>query len=305
MTDELFICSMAQMSYYDKEYIEKCFACKTENDMNLELGMYLSCVPFFFDASETGYCDAQVYICNTQKNELLIACRGTESLSDILIDLKLWRDNLYDIYYHNNFQSIKNTYGIPKIHKGFYEQYHTIKFIINQKISLYLLENACDPVIIFTGHSLGGALSTIGAVCAAIQFKHKNINIQCYTFGSPKVGNSAFVNIFNTFVTKSIRYVNNMDPVPMLPFFGYRHVKGLKHLGGIPCTFPILYSNKTDHYIANYKKELAKTSPPVSRIVKVSSVVKAAGLFLFMRFVFYLYISFTREMVQHRDLLLV
>ena len=177
MTDSIFICSIAQMSYYDKEYVEKCFAGKIVN--NMELDKKLLCTPFFFDASETGYCDAQVYICYTQKNELLITCRGTESLSDIVTDLKLWRDNLYDISYHNNFQSLKKTFGIPKIHTGFYEQYHTIKYIIHQKISLYLLENK-DPVIIFTGHSLGGALATIGAACASIQFKHLNLNIQCF-----------------------------------------------------------------------------------------------------------------------------
>ena len=256
MTDSIFICSIAQMSYYDKEYVEKCFAGKIVN--NMELDKKLLCTPFFFDASETGYCDAQVYICYTQKNELLITCRGTESLSDIVTDLKLWRDNLYDISYHNNFQSLKKTFGIPKIHTGFYEQYHTIKYIIHQKISLYLLENK-DPVIIFTGHSLGGALATIGAACASIQFKHLNLNIQCYTFGSPKVGNSNFVKIFDTFVTKSIRFVNNMDPVPMMPYFGYVHVKGLTHLNNTcEYTFPIIHSDKEDHFIDNYKKELTK-----------------------------------------------
>ena len=103
----MFICTMAQMSYYDKEHVDQCFAGKLENDM--DLATHLSCTPFFFDAKETGYCDAQVYICRTKKNELLITCRGTESVSDIITDLKFWRDNLYDIYYHNNFQSFKRT----------------------------------------------------------------------------------------------------------------------------------------------------------------------------------------------------
>lgn len=254
MDDSIFMCSMSQMAYCDKKYVDNCFECKIKNDMNLNT--YLLCLPYFFDANETGYCDAQVYICITKKNELLITCRGTESLSDIMTDLKFWSDNLYDIYYHNNFQSYKKTYGIPKIHTGFYEQYHTIKFIIHQKITQYL-ENTINPVIIFTGHSLGGALATIGAACASIQFKHiKDINIQCYTFGSPKVGNSSFVNIFNTFITRSIRCVNNMDPVPMMPYFGYTHVKGLKHLNLTKHMFPVIYCNKTDHSLVNYKKQL-------------------------------------------------
>jgi predicted lipase len=257
MSDHVFICTMAQMAYCDKAYVDDCFTSKVENDMNLPA--HLSCTPIFFDASETGYCDAQVYICYTQKNELVITCRGTECLSDIITDLKLWRDNLYDIYYHNNFQKYKTTYGIPKVHAGFYEQYHTIKDLIYQHINTYL-NTAVTPVIIFTGHSLGGALATIGAACMAVQFKHRAPNIQCYTFGSPKVGNADFVNIFNAFVNQSVRYVNNKDPVPMTPYFGYTHVKGLKHLNNAidiyKYTFSLIYSDKNDHYMDNYKKHV-------------------------------------------------
>lgn len=268
MSDDMFICSMAEMAYFNKEYVEECFSCKTDNEIKNEinLSVNLICTPYFFDASETGYCDAQVYICNTKKNELLITCRGTESLSDIITDLKLWRDNLYDIYYNNNFQKYKTKFSIPKVHAGFYEQYHTIKDIIYQKIHTYL-ETEENPVIIFTGHSLGGALATIGAACMSIIFKHRNVNVKCYTYGSPKVGNYEFVNIFNTFVNKSVRYVNNKDPVPMTPYLGYAHVKGFQHLNNTidiyKFTFPIMYIDKNDHYICNYKKQLCKESKDI------------------------------------------
>lgn len=49
------------------------------------------------------------------------------------------------------------------------------------------------------------------------------------TAGSPRVGNAAFAKLFNSFVDTSIRIVNDLDPIPMVPpsFFGWRHVKGL------------------------------------------------------------------------------
>ena len=46
-----------------------------------------------------------------------------------------------------------------------------------------------------------------------------------YNYGSPRVGNRAFVACFNRLVPDSIRVINGTDLVPTLPaLLGYRHV---------------------------------------------------------------------------------
>ena len=221
-----------------------------EEDFKLKLKIkdiiyeYFEEEPIFFDSSSSGYNDAQAYFCFDKINKtLIVTCRGTESTQDIWSDLQFWQDTLYDVYYHNNYNNYRNLYKKPCLHTGFYNQYNTLKYIIYKHIHEYLyqvkegnrirkLNNKIIPRVIFTGHSLGGALATIAATCMSVQFmEHTNLVIECHTFGSPRVGNKSFVDIFNRFVHVSNRYVNDLDPVPMIPRFpGFYHVKGLRHI---------------------------------------------------------------------------
>src|SRR5262249_60026129 len=72
-----------------------------------------------------------------------------------------------------------------------------------------------DRPIWITGHSLGGAL----ALLAAWRFKRKFVPIhQVYTFGAPMVGNAETAEAIDRELPDRIfRYVNNQDPIPMLP----------------------------------------------------------------------------------------
>ena len=283
MTERLLkMCGFSDMAYCNGDYIDQCYGSTPCNDNDLVqscIHKHIKNKPFFFDAKETGHSDAQAYIFLTNDNELVISCRGTESRSDVLTDLKAWKNNLYDVYYHNNYCRFRNKFGVPTVHAGFYDQYNTIKFIIYHKIYNYLLTKPKNPKIVFTGHSLGGALATIGALCTAVQFSNRNdVEIKCYTYGSPRVGNSCFAKIFNKFVHESERIVNDLDPVPMIPrMTGYKHVKGLKHIcnddKGIGIftfnkayqkfnsfmfkIFKVIYYSKTeDHSLNEYERKL-------------------------------------------------
>lgn len=66
-----------------------------------------------------------------------------------------------------------------------------------------------------TGHSLGGAL----ALLAAWRFKRKFVPVhQVYTYGAPMVGNTETAAVIDReFGDKIYRYVNQQDPIPMLP----------------------------------------------------------------------------------------
>ena len=79
--------------------------------------------------------------------------------------------------------------------------------------------------VIFSGHSLGGALATLAAVQFAKQYP--DIVVSCVTFGSPRVGNGTFAQMFNKCCAGSFRFVNEDDPVPMGPTpIRFTHVKG-------------------------------------------------------------------------------
>ena len=236
----------------NKENIENIETWDEEKEEDFELKLKIKDVineyfeeePIFFDSSSSGYNDAQVYFCFDKINKtLIVSCRGTESTQDIWSDLQFWQDTLYDVYYHNNYHKYREFYKKPCLHTGFYNQYNTLKYIIYKHIHEYVyqvkegnrnrkLNSKIIPRVIFTGHSLGGALATIAATCMSVQFmEHTNLVIECHTFGSPRVGNQSFVNIFNRFVHVSNRYVNDLDPVPMIPRFpGFYHVKGLQHI---------------------------------------------------------------------------
>ncbi|KAK9083050.1 hypothetical protein Scep_029521 [Stephania cephalantha] len=96
--------------------------------------------------------------------------------------------------------------------------------------------------IYVTGHSLGGALATLLALelSSSLMARHGAIFVTMYNFGSPRVGNKRFVEIYNkiyelntTFscycykqkVKDSWRIVNHRDIIPTVPrLMGYCHV---------------------------------------------------------------------------------
>jgi triacylglycerol lipase len=79
------------------------------------------------------------------------------------------------------------------------------------------LELPQNTKIVCTGHSLGAAIATI--VASRLDAD------ELYTFGSPRVGNKAFVDEMMNDKIKHYRFVNNNDVVTTVPFafMGYRH----------------------------------------------------------------------------------
>lgn len=164
--------------------------------------------------------DCQAYACR-YRDSLTIVFRGTESFRDVLADLNMIRVRM-------DLPSISGN-NRPKVHWGFLRQFRTIESQVRDHITRYLEEdsstNPNPKKIIFSGHSLGGALGTL----ASVQFglENPNVPITCITFGSPRVGNSSFATMFDRCVQHSYRYVNEDDPVPMGPTpLRFRHVKG-------------------------------------------------------------------------------
>lgn len=102
------------------------------------------------------------------------------------------------------------------VHRGFYNIYLSIR----DKIWNWFNDNPWVENIFITGHSLGGALSTL---CA---YDFATSNPIHYSFAAPRSGNSIYANIFNEILPTSIRVNNTEDIIPALPpsdFNGYNY----------------------------------------------------------------------------------
>ena len=86
-----------------------------------------------------------------------------------------------------------------------------------------LMQDYPDYKLIVTGHSLGGALSTICGTDLAILLP--DVDVRVINFGAPRVGNEAFKELVESLPNLSItRLVHHMDVVPRTPMIGFKHV---------------------------------------------------------------------------------
>jgi hypothetical protein len=154
-----------------------------------------------FTSGKSARANAQaIAATNPQRNLAIWAFRGTQAdnPTDILSDA----DALPDEWSNGG-----------KVHRGFKNAFD----IVSQDLSEWASSNR-GKKIIFTGHSLGAALATLAA-----SIHH---GCQLVTFGSPLVGNNAFVESV-TGKCEIARYVNCCDVVTRVPppwVFGYQHV---------------------------------------------------------------------------------
>jgi len=146
----------------------------------------------------------------------------------------------------------KYLYGIYKI---LMDTIHILMHSINY-VKDKIKNNEDRVSVISTGHSLGGALATIFAYVYVSHVSNSgdfntlyprlNINIACFSLGSPKVFDKELANIFCSLTTNNsqsknryngeganvikgrityLRIVSHNDPIPMLPLkqFGFLH----------------------------------------------------------------------------------
>ncbi|KAI1338980.1 alpha/beta-hydrolase [Xylariaceae sp. FL0016] len=106
------------------------------------------------------------------------------------------------------------------VHSGFYTAWNEIKDDLLAGVEAAVAANPTYSVF-FTGHSLGGAVSTIAVAYA----REANVTADLYTFGSPRVGNEKFVSFVTDQAGAEYRVTHLDDPVPRLPpiILNYRH----------------------------------------------------------------------------------
>jgi hypothetical protein len=113
------------------------------------------------------------------------------------------------------------------VHSGFAKAYASVRADVQQLIDTAVGRDAEPWTVYVTGHSLGGALSTLCAydVAGRTRWAGAAPRVVVYNYGSPRVGNAVFAAEFNARVPNCWRVTNRADAVTQVPrLLGYCHV---------------------------------------------------------------------------------
>jgi triacylglycerol lipase len=185
-------------------------------------------------------------------DSIILAFRGTNTKSDWISDVIARQDK---------YPYVRDS-GL--VHRGFLDIYSSAR----KKIHSALNKLSIKKQLYITGHSLGGALTTLCALDILTNTKFTSPYV--YTFASPRVGNVIFSKTFDRRITCCHRIHNSNDLVPQLPplifrspktdqTYTYIHVKK-----GYEIEFQ-KGSISGNHIIGSYFSELAELDPAYTR----------------------------------------
>lgn len=117
----------------------------------------------------------------------------------------------------------------PRVHAGFGVAFDAVRARVMQRVLDFAGKAGAEKRrVVFTGHSLGGALATVAGLVAAdaLAATGAKAKAEVYTFGSPAAGDGTFVGLFNRAVSNSVRVVEPLDPIPRGSVTVFAHVRG-------------------------------------------------------------------------------
>ncbi|ORX88576.1 alpha/beta-hydrolase [Basidiobolus meristosporus CBS 931.73] len=177
---------------------------------------------------------------NEQDKQVVVSYRGTANLENWILD----------------FDFIPKSFVYPKeypntrVHRGFYEAANSVSAQVKAGLAKTLSiigSKSSDYELLVTGHSLGAAVATLGALDIKqiyLNPEHEDSfepellsvvdvsRIRLHNYGSPRVGDEAFAKLAYSTITngeedyqKLCRVTNQNDIVPRVPpeAFGYLH----------------------------------------------------------------------------------
>lgn len=153
---------------------------------------------------------------DVEKNALYVVFRGTDMLSDIIVDIRV----------ANVKFKVEGLIDEPDVgvRSGFYDTttYNEIHLqIIHQVKMIMKLHNMNHPTVYITGHSLGGASAVIFGLILRAYCSKNSIDccIHIHTYGCPVLGDVKYTNYINKQLTDDFRItrvVTKRDIVPRL-----------------------------------------------------------------------------------------
>jgi hypothetical protein len=148
--------------------------------------------------------------------DVYVAFRGTQTKNE-------WTSiNAILLPMNCAFDTFKN----GKVHLGFLNYYETIR----DSLLRYLKElSVAGKRVVFTGHSLGAALSTLATLDAAPRLRDCR-KISHYNFGCPRVFNPTLARNYETLPVTTFRIANTQDAVPAMPLASFGPID-FQHVG--------------------------------------------------------------------------
>ncbi|KII92720.1 hypothetical protein PLICRDRAFT_482508 [Plicaturopsis crispa FD-325 SS-3] len=152
------------------------------------------------------------------RKEIVVAFRGSQDIADFMTDAAVLQIPLILPGLTNH------DVGDAFVHSGFLFSFNSVA---RQVLSTVNPEIGAHPgyTLISTGHSLGGALASLGALCLKANFP--NVDVKLFTFGQPRTGNATYAALVDKIVglPNSFRGVHTFDGVPTIipQVLGYRH----------------------------------------------------------------------------------
>jgi hypothetical protein len=147
---------------------------------------------------------------------LIVSFRGTSNKNN-------WDENkrirLVPFKYATDFSPKRDL----NVHEGMQNSYTELQ----QKLRKFLNEKTFNQFqkVVFTGHSLGGALAMLAAAeyAGVVRYASK---ISVLAYGSPRVGNKMFAHYLNVRIHSIYRQVEKNDLIPHIPGtdIGFVHV---------------------------------------------------------------------------------
>ncbi|XJO73182.1 hypothetical protein BDV3_004200 [Batrachochytrium dendrobatidis] len=171
---------------------------------------------------------------NTFTRSIVVVFRGTGNNADWKSNLRVylgkpswiktpWRPQTQE---YLNYPYIPQKPEGVKVHYGYNQLYLSYRIALMTEIDR-LMDQYPGFDIVFTGHSLGGAMASI---CAAdFIYSHgnpKNRKVSLITYGQPRSGNRAWARWMNQLPFHQVyRVTRDQDMVPRAPpmWIGYRH----------------------------------------------------------------------------------
>ncbi len=168
---------------------------------------------------------------------LLVCIRGTSSLEDCFIDVQVRQVPFHD-------------QTMAKVHSGFLKQYESLAIQLEPTLKEHMTDDTNK--IIFVGHSLASGVATIAALSASLRFSAQRVVF--FGFGSPKVGNQAFANLFKSNIVHCELIKHACDPIcKIMVGDDYVHVRPLVCYGCYDMHESIpLVTDIGDHNIVKY-----------------------------------------------------
>ncbi|KAJ8901643.1 hypothetical protein NDN08_003850 [Rhodosorus marinus] len=161
------------------------------------------------------------------EDRIVIAFRGTASGKNVWTDLKITQRPLREVIPSIGVAQVStdllasSAWRKANVHSGFASAYSAVAERVLEKVKE--LYDANPRPVYFTGHSLGGCLATLCSLDCYVSLGISSRDIFVSSFGSPRLGNKSFREVYDNSIASCWRIIVGPDMVAKLPRWGYKH----------------------------------------------------------------------------------